>query len=106
MLKSLEQLDLLLLTVPKTRRVHPDRIRFSVPRYIEATLAAYVREEIPLRCDPRDVAEVQVFHEGRFLCRSVCQELAGVAPQRERSGPRENTHPRSGDARISRQAHP
>ena len=30
-----------------------------------------------LRYDPRDVAEVRVFHEDRFLCRAVCQELAG-----------------------------
>ncbi len=46
-------------------------------RYIDPTLAAYVGEEVLLRYDPRDVAEVRVFHEGRFLCRAVCQELAG-----------------------------
>ena len=34
--------------------------------------------------DPRDVAEVRVFHEGRFVCRAVCQELAGeTVPLRE-----------------------
>ena len=82
--ESLEQLDLLLLTVPKTRRVHPDGIRFSGLRYIDPTLAAYVGEEVLLRYDPRDVAEVRVFHEGRFLCRAVCQELAGeTVPLRE-----------------------
>ena len=75
--ESLEQLDLLLLTVPKTRRVHPDGIRFSGLRYIDPTLAAYVGEEVLLRYDPRDVAEVRVFHEDRFVCRAVCQELAG-----------------------------
>jgi putative transposase len=75
--ESLEQLDLLLLTVPKTRRVHPDGIRFSGLRYIDPTLAAYVGEEVLLRYDPRDVAEVRVFHDGRFICRAVCQELAG-----------------------------
>ena len=33
---------------------------------------------------PRDVAEVRIFHEGRFLCRAVCQELAGeTVPLRE-----------------------
>jgi len=37
-----------------------------------------------LRCDPRDVAEILVFHEGRFVCRAVCQELAGqTVPLRE-----------------------
>jgi putative transposase len=82
--KSLEQLDLLLLTIPKTRRVHPDGIRFSGLRYIDPTLAAYVGEEVSLRYDPRDVAEVRIFHEGRFICRAVCQELAGeTVPLRE-----------------------
>jgi putative transposase len=82
--ESLEQLDLLLLTVPKTRRVHPDGIRFSGLRYIDPTLAVYVGEDVLLRYDPRDVAEVRVFHESRFICRAVCQELAGeTVPLRE-----------------------
>src|SRR5271165_2639352 len=75
--ESLEQLDLLLLTVPRTRRVRPDGIHFMSMRYIDPTLAAYVGEEVLLRYDPRDVAEVRVFHNDRFLCRAVCQELAG-----------------------------
>ena len=82
--ESLERLDLLLLTVPKTRRVHPDGIRFSGLRYIDPSLAAYVGEDVLLRYDPRDVAEIRVFHEGRFVCRAVCQELAGeTVPLRE-----------------------
>jgi putative transposase len=81
---SLEQLDLLLLTVAKARRVHRDGIRFSGMRYIDPTLAAYVGEEVVLRYDPRDVAEIRVFHQGRFVCRAVCQELAGeTVPLRE-----------------------
>ena len=81
---SLERLDLLLLTVARTRRVQRDGIRFMGMRYIDPTLAAYVGEEIVLRYDPRDVAEVRVFHQDRFLCRAVCQELAGeVVPLRE-----------------------
>jgi putative transposase len=40
--ESAEQLDLLLLTVAKTRRVHQDGIRFQGYRYLDATLAAYV----------------------------------------------------------------
>ena len=94
--ESLEQLDLLLLTVPKTRRVHPDGIRFSGLRYIDPTLAAYVGEEVLLRYDPRDIAEVRVFHEGRFLCRAVCQELAGeTVPLREVIRAREPPSPRA-----------
>src|SRR5438270_13006923 len=81
---SLERLDLLPLTVARTRRVQQDGIRFMGMRYIDPTLAAYVGEEVVLRYDPRDVAEVRVFHQGRFLCRAVCQELAGeTVPLRE-----------------------
>jgi putative transposase len=76
--ESLEQLDLLLLTVPKGRKVHADGIRFSGMRYIDPTLAAFVGEPVTLRYDPRDMAEVRVFHEGRFLCRAICPELAGA----------------------------
>jgi putative transposase len=75
--ESLERLDLLLLTVARTRRVQQDGIRFMGMRYIDPTLAAYIGEEVILRYDPRDVAEVRVFHQDRFLCRAVCQELAG-----------------------------
>jgi putative transposase len=75
--QSLEQLDLLLLTVPKTRKVHPDGIKFMGLRYIDPTLAAYVGEEVLLRYDPRDMAEIRVFYQDRFLCRAICQELAG-----------------------------
>jgi putative transposase len=75
--ESLEQLDLLLLTIPKTRRIHRDGIRFMGLRYIDPTLAAYVGEEVLLRYDPRDIAEVRVFYKDRFLCRAICQDLAG-----------------------------
>lgn len=77
MAESLEQLDLLLLTEAKTRRVNPDGIKFMGMRYIDPTLAAYVGEEVMLRYDPRDMAELRVFHQDRFLCRAICQELAG-----------------------------
>ena len=74
---SLEQLDLLLLTVPTTRKVHSDGIQFLEIRYIDPTLAAFVGEQVLLRYDPRDIAEVRVFHHDRFICRAICQELAG-----------------------------
>jgi putative transposase len=50
---SLERLDLLLLTVAKTRRVQQDGIRFQGYRYIDATLAGYVKEEVLIRYDPQ-----------------------------------------------------
>jgi len=74
---SQERLDLLLLTVAKTRRVQQDGIRFQGYRYIDITLAAYVKEEVLIRYDPVDLAEIHVFHQDRFVCRAICQELAG-----------------------------
>ncbi len=76
--ESTEQLDLLLLTVPTARRVHQDGIHFQALRYLDLTLAAYVGETVTIRYDPRDLAEIRVFHEGRFLCRAICPELAGT----------------------------
>ena len=75
--ESLEQLDLLLLTVAKPRQVHQDGIRFHALRYIDPTLAAYVGEAVTIRYDPRDMAEIRVYYRDTFLCRAVCQELAG-----------------------------
>lgn len=81
---SLEQLDLLLIQVAKARQVRVDGIHFQSLRYISTTLAAYVGETVTLRFDPRDMAEIRVFHENKFLCRAVCAELAGAtAPLRE-----------------------
>jgi len=74
---SLEQLDLLLLTVATARKVHPDGIRFQGMRYLDPVLAAYVGEAVIVRYDPRDLGEVRLFHEGRFLCRAINPELAG-----------------------------
>ena len=53
-------------------------------RYIDPALAAYVGEDVLLRYDPRDMAEIRVFFNDRFLCRAICQELAGeTVPLRE-----------------------
>ncbi len=75
--ESLEQLDLLLLTVAKSRRVHQDGIRFQGFRYIDSTLAAYVGEDVTIRYDPRDLAELRVYFGDGFLCRAINPELAG-----------------------------
>ena len=63
--------------MPRTRRIHQDGVHFQGFRYIDLTLAAYVGEEVIVRYDPRDLAEIRVYHEGRFVCRAICQELAG-----------------------------
>ena len=75
--ESLEQLDLLLLSVVKPRIIHRDGIRFQGLRYIDLTLAAYIGERVTIRYDPRDMVEIRVYYRQRFLCRAVCQELAG-----------------------------
>ena len=75
---SLEQLDLLLLTVAKPRKIHPDGIHFQGLRYLDPVLAAYVGDTAVIRYDPRDMAEIRVFTGTGFLCRAICPELAGT----------------------------
>ncbi|MBV9688471.1 MAG: DDE-type integrase/transposase/recombinase [Ktedonobacteraceae bacterium] len=75
---SLEQLDLLLLTVAKTRRVQQDGIHFQNHRYMDSTLASFIKEEVLIRYDPADMGEIHVFYQDRFLCRAVCAELSGA----------------------------
>ncbi|HSB13700.1 MAG TPA: Mu transposase C-terminal domain-containing protein, partial [Bryobacteraceae bacterium] len=69
---------MLLIQVAKARQVRVDGIHFQSLRYISTTLAAYVGETVTLRFDPRDMAEIRVFHGDRFLCQAVCPELAGA----------------------------
>jgi putative transposase len=75
--ESRDQLDLLLLTVARTRRVQQDGIRFHGYRYMDVNLAGYIGEDVVIRYDPRDMAEIQVYHQNVFICRAICQELAG-----------------------------
>jgi putative transposase len=74
--ESLEALDLLLLTVATPRKVHRDGIHCHGLRYLDLTLAGYVGEQVTVRYDPRDLAEIRVFHRGTFRCRAVAAELA------------------------------
>ena len=75
--ETLEDLDLLLVMVAKSRVVRRDGIHFQGLRYIDPTLAAYVGEAVTIRYDPRDIAEIRVFHRNRFLCRAISPEHAG-----------------------------
>ena len=72
--QSLEALDLLLIEVATARIVRRDGIHFEGLRYLDATLAAYVNESVTIRYDPRDLAEIRVFHHDRFLCRAINQQ--------------------------------
>jgi putative transposase len=81
---SLEQLDLLLIEEVRSRRIRRDGIHFHGFCYLSLTLAAYVGEDITIRYDPRDMAEIRVFHKDRSLCRAICAELAGeTVPYRD-----------------------
>ena len=62
----------------KPRKVHPDGIRFQGLRYLDPVLAAYVGESVIIGYDPLDLAEIRVFHHGRFLCRAICPDLAAT----------------------------
>ena len=68
---SLEELDLLLVMVAKSRMVRRDGVYFQGLRYIDPTLAAYVGEPVTIRYDPRDIADIRIFHHNRFLCRAI-----------------------------------
>ena len=74
--ESIEELDLLLLTIKQKRRIHRDGIRFQGLRYINPLLANYVGEDVAIRYDPRDMAEIRIYYQSRFLCRAICPELA------------------------------
>ena len=77
---SLEELDLLLVTLAKPRGRAARRHPLPGPALRRARRwPAYVGEAVTIRYDPRDLAEIRVFHRDRFLCRAVSQEHAGEA---------------------------
>ena len=72
-----ENLDELLMTISKPRKVQRDGIQFRGFRYLSATLAAYVGESVTIRYDPRDLAEIRVYYKDEYLGKALCQALAG-----------------------------
>lgn len=72
---SLDHLDLLLLMVKKERVVHSDGIHLFGLKYVHTHLAAFVSESVEIRYDPRDISEVRVFYNRRFLCTAVSTVL-------------------------------
>jgi len=71
------------MRVAKLRRVQRDGICFKSNRYVEPTLAAFVGEWVELLYDPRDLAEIRVYHEGKFVCRALCPERVAAAGLKE-----------------------
>lgn len=74
--QSLEELDLLLLAIPKSRKVHSDGIHFQGFRYINPNLAAFVGESVLIRYTPNDLAEIRVFYKNQFLCTAISPDLS------------------------------
>ena len=72
--ESIDDLNLLLLTVAKSRMVHRDGVHFQGLRYISPLLAAYVREQVTIRYDPRDISEIRVFYRDSFICKAIDPE--------------------------------
>ena len=91
-----------------TRRVRRDGIHFQGLRYLDAVLADYVGEDVVVRYDPRDMAEIRVYHRHTFLCRAVSQELAdkSVSLAEIRAGPQAPPTRLAGDYQGALGAHP
>ena len=71
---TLEELDGLLLTVPKNRVVQRDGIHFQGQRYLSPTLAPFVGRTITIRYDPRDISEIRVFDHETFICTAIDED--------------------------------
>src|SRR5699024_2650936 len=41
-------------------------------------LAAYVKEPVVIRYDPRDISEIRVFHKDQYLCKAVDPDHANA----------------------------
>jgi putative transposase len=74
---TLEALDLLLVMVAVPRVVHRDGIHFAGLRYLDPIFAEHVGRSITIRYDPRDISEIRVFRNDRFLCRAISPQHAG-----------------------------
>lgn len=75
--ESQADLDLMLLHVGKTRKVRRDGIRFKSFRYFDLAISKYVKEEVSIRFDPRDMSEIFVYADGSFVFKAYCRELEG-----------------------------
>lgn len=76
MRKSLEELDLLLLQISKSRKIHSDGIHFQGFRYINSNLSAFVGESVQIRYNSQDFAEIRVFFQNKFLFFAITPELS------------------------------
>lgn len=73
--ESLEQLDLLLFTTVKPRKIGRDGIKFQGLRYLDPLLADYVGEDVIIRFDQNDLTSIRVFYKNKYLCQPICLSL-------------------------------
>lgn len=102
---SLDELDMLLVHVPKPRKVLRDGIRLAGRRYVEPTLAAFVGETVEVLYDPRDLTEIHVYHEGRFVCRALCPEHLRAPALSDIQHARRNAKARDKSALSAKEVH-
>ncbi len=62
---------------PRTRRVQRYGIYFLGRRYEHGLCKDYAGEDVQIRFNPDDMAEIEVYFEGELLCRAICPALAG-----------------------------
>ncbi|MGV9748239.1 Mu transposase C-terminal domain-containing protein [Rhodococcus zopfii] len=82
---SLEHLDLLLVTVAAPRVVHRDGIHFQGLRYLHTTLAAYVRESVTIRYDPRVTSPPSASSTGTGSSARPSAQITAVTPSASRT---------------------
>lgn len=74
---SLEALDLMLMHVGRPRKVRRDGVRFETFTYFDLELSKYVKQQVSIRFDPRDMSHIYIYADGGFVCKAGCKELEG-----------------------------
>src|SRR5699024_10379073 len=77
--ESIDELNLLLLTVPKHRIARRDGVHVQGLRYVHPLVAAYVKERVVIRYAPRYISEMRVLYKDQHLCNLLVQDHAAPA---------------------------
>jgi putative transposase len=77
---SLESLDVLLMTVPDTRIVQQDGVHIFKLLYWATEFCGLITKHVTARYDPRDISEVLIYLDDKFVCRATCAQLADKKP--------------------------
>jgi putative transposase len=77
---SLESLDVLLMTVPNTRIVQQEGVRIFNLLYWATEFCGLTTKHVTARYDPRDISQVLIYLDDKFVCRATCSEIADKKP--------------------------